>query len=69
MNWKEELIYNLVLGLTLIGLVIVLIIAANIFIFKPTISWFNGLGGLTKILLVVFIFMNVKFIFKKILDE
>ncbi len=44
MNWKEELIYNLILGLSIIGLIVILIIAANIFIFKPSINWFNGLG-------------------------
>ena len=65
MNWKEELIYNLILGLSIIGL----IIAVNIFIFKPSINWFNGLGGLTKFLLVLFIFLNIRYLFKKILDD
>ena len=60
MNWKEELIYNLILGLSIIGLIIVLIIAANIFIFKPSINWFNSLEGLTKFLLVLFIFLNIR---------
>lgn len=69
MNWKEELIYNLILGLSIIGLIIVLIIAANIFIFKPSINWFNSLEGLTKFLLVLFIFLNIRYLFKKILDD
>lgn len=69
MNWKEELIYNLILGLSIIGLIIVLIIAANIFIFKPSINWFDSLEGLTKFLLVLFIFLNIRYLFKKILDD
>lgn len=69
MNWKEELIYNLILGLSIIGLIIILIIAVNIFIFKPSINWFNSLGGLTKFLLVLFIFLNIRYLFKKILDD
>ena len=69
MNWKEELIYNLILGLSIIGLIIILIIAANILIFKPPVSWLNGLGGLTKFFLVLFIFLNSRYLFKKILDD
>ena len=69
MNWKEELIYNIILGLSIIVLIIIIIIAENIFIFKPSINWFNSLEGLTKFLLVLFIFLNIRYLFKKILDD
>lgn len=69
MNWKEELIYKLILGLSIISLIIILIIAANIFIFKPSVTWFNGLSGLKKFLLVLLIFLNIGYLFKKILAD
>lgn len=68
MNRKQEFIYNLIVTILTIILIILVLVAINIFIFKPSINWYNGLSGIWKFLVVIIVFINIKYLIQKLIE-